>query len=96
MVILASMIASKIGLYKYCHQYGMAVHNGASMVIARSYKFKEKIPKILKEKMGNDLEKFDKKSEWSKWNEINKSIRGRVGENSALWLIIRRKILGIA
>jgi len=30
---------SKIGLYKYCHQFGMAVHNGAAMVIARrSYK----------------------------------------------------------
>lgn len=24
---------SKIGLYKYCHQYGMDVHNGAAMVI---------------------------------------------------------------
>ena len=39
---------SKIGLYKYCHQFGMVVHNGAAMVIARrSYKFKEKVPQIL-------------------------------------------------
>ncbi|MBZ9614846.1 transposase [Clostridium estertheticum] len=40
---------SKIGLYKYCHQYGMDVHNGAAMVIARrSYGFKEKVPKLYK------------------------------------------------
>ena len=88
---------SKIGLYKYCHQYGMVVHNGAGMVIARrSYKLKEKIPKVLKEKMVDDLAKFEKKNEWSKWNEINKNIKRKVGENPALWLIIRKKILGIA
>lgn len=40
---------SKIGLYKYCHQNGMVVHNGAAMVIARrSYNLKERVPKILK------------------------------------------------
>lgn len=88
---------SKIGLYKYCHQYGMVVHNGASMVIGRrSYKFKEKIPKILKEKTVTDIDKFEKKNEWSKWNEINKSIKRKVGENPALWLINRKRLLGIA
>ena len=88
---------SKIGLYKYCHQYGMVVHNGAGMVIGRrSYKFKEKVPKILKQKTVTDLEKFEKKNEWSRWNEINKSIKRKVGENPALWLIIRKKLLGIA
>ncbi len=88
---------SKIGLYKYCHQYGMAVHNGAGMVIGRrSYTLKEKTPKILKEKMVSDLEKFEKKNEWSKWNDINKSIKRKVGENPALWLIIRKRLLGIA
>ncbi len=87
---------SKIGLYKYCHQYGMVVHNGAAMVIARrSYKFKEKIPKILKDKLVIDLDKFNKKNEWSKWNEINKNIKGKVGENPDLWLVNRKKILGL-
>jgi IS605 OrfB family transposase len=58
---------SKIGLYKYCHQYGMVVHNGAIMVIGRrGFKFKEKIPMILKQKTVTDLEKFEKKNEWSK------------------------------
>jgi IS605 OrfB family transposase len=88
---------SKIGLYKYCHQYRMDVHNGAAMVIARrSYMFKEKIPKDLKEKLVKDIDKFDNKNEWSKWNEINKNIKGKVGEKPALWLIMRKKILGIA
>jgi IS605 OrfB family transposase len=47
---------SKIGLYKYCHQYGMVVHNGAAMTIARrSYNFKESVPQILIDKYVNDL-----------------------------------------
>ncbi|WP_454054045.1 IS200/IS605 family accessory protein TnpB-related protein [Clostridium sp. Marseille-Q7071] len=85
---------SKIGLYKYCHQYGMVVHNGAGMVIARrSYNLKEKVPKILKDKLVKDTNKFNKKNEWSKWNEINKNIKGKVGENPDLRLVNRRKIL---
>ena len=52
---------SKIGLYKYCHQYGMVVHNGAAMVIGRrSYKIKEKIPKILKDKFIQDKDEYYK------------------------------------
>jgi IS605 OrfB family transposase len=87
---------SKIGLYKYCHQYGMAVHNGAGMVIARrSYNLKEKVSKILKDKLITNLVKFNKKNEWSKWNEINKNIKGKVGENPDLWLVNRKKLLGI-
>lgn len=87
---------SKIGLYKYCHQYGMIVHNGAAMVIARrSYKFKERIPKILKYKLVDNLDKFNNKNEWSKWNEINKNVKGKVGENPDLWLVNRKKILGL-
>lgn len=88
---------SKIGLYKYCSQYGMAVHNGSAMVIGRrSYKFKEKIPALLKDKIITDSDKFEKKNQWSKWNEINKNIKEKVGENPALWLILRKKILGTA
>ncbi len=87
---------SKIGLYKYCHQYGMVVHNGAAMVIARrSYKFKEKIPKILKDKLVKDIETFNKKNEWSRWNYINKKIlkiRKDV-KNPDLWLANRKEIL---
>lgn len=39
---------SKIGLYKYALPYGMDIHNGAAMVIARrAYGFRERIPKKL-------------------------------------------------
>ena len=95
-VKIKPQFTSKIGLYKYCHQYGMGAHNGAAMVIARrSYKLKERVPKILKDKLVTDLDKFNKKNEWSKWNEINKNIKGKVGENPDSWLVNRKKILGL-
>lgn len=74
----------------------MAVLNGAAMVIVRrSYKFKEKIPKILKDKLVKDIETFNKKKEWGKWNYINKQIlkiRKDV-KSSDLWLVNRKEIL---
>ena len=88
---------SKIGLYKYCHQYGMDVHNGAAMVIARrSYKYKEKVPKILKDKLIEDEATFNKKNEWSKWSYINKIIKRKAGENPDFWIENRKIILGLA
>jgi IS605 OrfB family transposase len=88
---------SKIGLYKYCHQYGIVVHNGAGMVIARrSYGFKERVPKILVDKFIDDKEKFNKYNEWKKWTVINKNIKRKVGVKPDLWLINRKKLLGIA
>lgn len=87
---------SKIGLYKYCHQYGMVVHNGAGMVIARrSYKFKERIPKMLKDKIVDITETFNKKNEWSRWNYINKQIlriRKEV-KTPDLWIANRKQTL---
>ena len=88
---------SKIGLYKHCHQYGMVVHNGAGMVIARrSYGFKERVPKILVDKFIDDIEEFNTYNEWKKWTVINKNIKGKVGVKPDLWLINRKKLLGIA
>lgn len=87
---------SKIGLYKYCHQYGMDVHNGAAIVIARrSYKFKEKIPKSIKKEFVVNPSTFESKNEWSRWNEIDKTIKRKVGERPALWLMNRKEILGL-
>lgn len=87
---------SKIGLYKYCHQYGMVVHNGASMVIARrSYGFNEKVPKILKDRFIFDKEAFNKKNEWSRWTIINKIINKKGVNNPDLWLKQRKQILGL-
>ena len=87
---------SIIGLYKYCHQYGMTIHNGAAMVIGRrNYKFNEKIPRILKDKLILDKERFNKKSEWGRWSEINRIIKGKVGEKPDSWLKERKQILGL-
>ena len=87
---------SKIGLYKYCHQYGMAVHNGAAMVIARrSYGFKEKVPKLLKDKLIFDKDTFNKKNEWAKWAIINKIITKEGVNNPGLWQNKRKQILGL-
>ena len=64
----------------------MIVHNGARMVIARrSYSLKEKVSKILKDKLITYLDKFNKKNARSRWNGINKNIKGKVGENPDLW-----------
>ena len=74
----------------------MQVYNGAAMVIARrSYKYKEKVPKILKKKLIEDVALFNKKNEWSKWSYINKIIKRKVGENPGLWLKNRKIILGL-
>jgi len=88
---------SKIGLYKYCNQYGMAVHIGASMVIARrSYGFKEKVPKLLKDKLIFDKDTFNKKNEWARWAIINKILNKKEVNNPGLWLKQRKQILGLA
>ena len=76
---------SKIGLYKYCHQYGMDVHNGAAMVIARrSYGFKEKVPKLYKgffkpipiiEDGKLTYSKINYSNEWSNWANVSARIK---------------------
>ncbi len=87
---------SKIGLYKYCHQYRMGVHNGAAMVIGRrSYGFKEKVPKILKDKLISNRSEFIKQNEWKKWTIINNIIEKKGGKNPGLWIENREAILGI-
>ncbi len=85
---------SKIGLYKYCHQYGMVVHNGAAMVIARrSYKLKEKIPKLLRNVLIADKTAFNKKNEWSRWNTINNIIKEKGVKKPDFRLANRKEIL---
>ena len=91
---------SIIGLYKYLHQYKMNIHNSAAMVIGRrSYGFKEKVPKPIKDKLIEDKIKFNEKTEWGRWSEINKIINkileGKAGEKPGLWLKDRKQILGL-
>ena len=85
---------SKIGLYKYCHQYGMYVHNAAAMVIARrAYGYKERVPIILKDKFVKYKNSFDEKTEWAQWAIINKQLKEKGG--TGFWIRNRKQILGL-
>ena len=95
---------SKIGLYKYCHQYGLDVHNGAALVIARrSYGFKETVPKLLQDKLVSKkrLTTFNQTNEWGQWSEISKQVnkllkKRKEVKTPGLWLVHRKLLLGIA
>ena len=95
---------SKIGLYKYCHQYGLNVHNGAALVIARrSYGFKESVPKLLRDKLMSkkEIEPFNQTSEWGRWSEVHRRItklfkKRKEVNTPGLWLVRRKLLLGIA
>jgi len=85
---------SKIGLYKYCHQYGLYVHNAAAMVIARrAYGYKERVPIILKDKFVKYKNSFEEKSEWAQWAIINKQLKEKGG--TGFWIRNRKQILGL-
>lgn len=71
---------SKIGLYKYSHQYGLNVHESAALVIGRRvFKQNEKVPKLLKDKLLTEEEKLklDKANNWKQWSIISKKIKKR-------------------
>lgn len=95
---------SKIGLYKYCHQYGLDVHNGAALVIARrGYGYSEAVPKLFLDKLipKKKLKAFKEKHEWGQWREVtkrvNKLFKQRKEVNTpGLWLVRRKLLLGIA
>lgn len=95
---------SKIGLYKYCHQYGLAVHNGAALVIARrSYGLKESVPKLLQDKLvpKKKLTTFKEMNEWGQWSEVTKQVgklfkKRKEVNTPGLWLVRRKLLLGIA
>jgi len=82
---------SKIGLYKYCQQFGLDVHNGAAMVIARrSYGFKEKIPRLYKKlykplpviKKGElTYENISYSNEWANWANVSKIMKMVLGKD---------------
>ena len=95
---------SKIGLYKYCHQYGLGVHNGAALVIARrSYGLSETVPKLLRAKLIADkkLNAFYQANSWSQWSTITRQItklfkKRKEVNTPGLWLVRRKCLLGIA
>jgi IS605 OrfB family transposase len=85
---------SKIGLYKYCHQYKLSVHNGAAMVIGRrSYGYKERVLNILRDRLIQHKEEFNKQNEWKRWSIIDNIINMKGGKTPGLWLGNRESIL---
>lgn len=69
---------SKIGLYKYCEIYGIDIHNGAALVIARrALGYREKIPKKLVNRFvrKDDREKFFVKNDNMRFAEIDSKYR---------------------
>ena len=95
---------SKIGLYKYCHQYGIDIHNAAAMVIARrAYGYVEKVPKILIDKLIFYKLTFENKTEWGQWAIINKKankiiddIRKNRKGGTGFWIQNRKQVLGLS
>lgn len=88
------MYTSKIGLYKYCHQFGMDIHNGAGMVIARrAYGYKERVPKHLVKRCirESDYDKFYKKSEYARYGQIDSVIKKVVEKNDSIDKKIKNK-----
>lgn len=85
---------SIMGLYKYCHQYGIGVHNGAAMVIARrGLGFNEKVPKILKDIFIKEKPVFNKENEWKRWFIIDEEIKKKGVNIPGLWIVNREEIL---
>lgn len=86
---------SKIGLYKYCHQYKLGIHNGAALVIGRrSKQYKEHVPKILRDKLIPCQIDFNKHNEWKRWSIVNTIIKKKGGKTPGLWISNRKSILG--
>jgi len=85
---------SKIGLYKYCHQFGLYIHNAAAMVVARrAYGYKERVPQILKDKLIPYKTSFEKKTEWGQWAIIHNILKKKGG--TGFWIQNRKQILGL-
>jgi IS605 OrfB family transposase len=95
---------SVIGILKYQHMYGLAVHEAAGYVIARrGLGFNhETIPKTLLNKLIKNKSKFKQMSNWKQWSAINKSVlakikkfTGKKVETLVFWQVYRKNVLGI-
>jgi hypothetical protein len=95
---------SIIGILKYQHMYGIAVHEAAGYVIARrglGYEC-EKIPKVLLDILVKKKPEFKQMSNWKQWSAIKKAtltkIKNQIGrqvKSLVSWQVHRKNILGI-
>ena len=75
------------------------MHNGAALARGRrAFKFKEKIPKLLKDKLleQNEKDAFNEQNNWKQWSVIIKKIKSKGGEYPGFWLKHRKLILNIS
>ncbi|ACV61992.1 transposase, IS605 OrfB family [Desulfofarcimen acetoxidans DSM 771] len=96
---------SVIGILKYQHMYGIAVHEAAGYVIARrGLGFDhEKIPKVLLDKLVKKKPEFKQMTNWKQWSAVKKSVLAKIKKitkrkkvNSLVsWQIHRKNVLGI-
>ena len=64
---------SQIGKLKYMKTLGLSIHDSASFVIGRRcLGYKEKLPKIYRKFLSNELKN---KHHWSQWNYISKNLK---------------------
>ena len=80
----APQYTSRIGLFKYAHQYNLNVHNAAALVIGRrAYGIREKVPKAIRNKFLYDIDSekaFNKKNEWGQWGEMQGKIKAELNK----------------
>ena len=103
---VAPQYTSKIGLFKYKHQYNLNIHNAAALVIGRrAYDIREKIPKAIRNRFLHkiDSEKsFNQKNEWGQWGEMSGKIKAELKKNyknsrkGKGFVANRKELLGIA
>lgn len=95
---------SVIGILKYQHMYGIAVHEAAGYVIARrGLGFDhEKIPKILLDKLIKKKPEFKQMANWKQWSAIKKAVLAEIKKitkrqvkSLVLWQVHRKELLGI-
>lgn len=95
---------SVIGILKYQHMYGMAVHEAAGYVIARrGLGFDhEKIPKLLLNKMVKKKPEFKQTPNWKQWSAIKKAVLAKIKQiterkvkSLVSWQVHRKSVLGI-
>ena len=64
---------SQIGKLKYMKPLGLSIHTSAAYVIGRRcLGFKEKVPKIYRKFLSNEMKI---KHHWSHWNYISKNLK---------------------
>ena len=95
---------SVIGILKYQHMYGIAVHEAAGYVIARrglGFDY-EKIPKILLDKLIKKKSEFKQITNWKQWSAIKKAVLAEIKKitkrqvkSLVSWQVYRKNMLGI-